>query len=81
MGPSHWHRNHNRPALTARSLASPQIGDLKAILFSLTKVPPARQKIVGLAKGKLPGDEQEVVKLGLGPGASAKPKEFMMMYA
>jgi ubiquitin-like domain-containing CTD phosphatase 1 len=54
---------------------------LKAVLFSLTNVPPERQKIVGLTKGKLPGDEQAVVKLGLGPGASSKPKEFMMMYA
>ncbi|GAA5980083.1 hypothetical protein JCM10908_001528 [Rhodotorula pacifica] len=58
---------------------SDTIGDLKAVLFSLTNVPPERQKIVGLAKGKLPGDEQEVVKLGLGPGATSKPKEFMMI--
>ncbi|GAA5864530.1 hypothetical protein JCM3774_005156 [Rhodotorula dairenensis] len=58
---------------------SDTVGDLKAVLFSLTRVPPARQKIVGLTKGKLPGDEQEVVKLGLGASASAKPKEFMMI--
>lgn len=54
---------------------------MKAVLFSLTNVPPERQKIVGLTMGKLPGDEQAVVKLGLGQGASSKPKEFMMMYA
>ncbi|POY71456.1 hypothetical protein BMF94_5769 [Rhodotorula taiwanensis] len=58
---------------------SDTIGDLKAVLFSLTNVPPERQKIVGLAKGKLPGDHEEVVKLGLGPGAPSKAKEFMMI--
>jgi len=47
----------------------------------LTTVPPDRQKLVGLVKGKLPGDEEEVVKLGLGDASSGKKaKEFMMMY-
>lgn len=69
-------------------------GDLKAILFSLTGVPPERMKLVGLIKGKLPGDDQEIVKLGLQPRTSsviadasatapvnkaAKRKEFMMI--
>lgn len=51
------------------------------MLFSLTNVPPERQKIVGLSKGKLPAEHEEVVKLGLGPSAPGKCKEFMMMYA
>ncbi|GAA5997955.1 hypothetical protein JCM5350_007916 [Sporobolomyces pararoseus] len=65
---------------------SDTVGDLKAILFSLTGVPPDRMKLVGLIKGKLPGDEEEVVKLGLSTsttqGAAAgstKKKEFMLI--
>ncbi|GAA5949596.1 hypothetical protein JCM3765_002718 [Sporobolomyces pararoseus] len=62
---------------------SDTVGDLKAILFSLTGVPPDRMKLVGLIKGKLPGDEEEVVKLGLSTSAtgatSTKKKEFMMI--
>lgn len=63
-------------------------GDLKAILFSLTGVPPDRMKLVGLIKGKLPGDEEEVIKLGLqgstnpqqqGDSKVVKKKEFMMI--
>ncbi|GAA5922874.1 uncharacterized protein JCM15063_003454 [Sporobolomyces koalae] len=57
--------------------ASDTVGDLKAILFSLTGVPPDRMKLVGLLKGKLPGDEEEVVNLGL--GTAGKKKEFMMI--
>lgn len=34
--------------------------DLKVALFSLTNVPPERQKILGLVKGKLPPDEAVV---------------------
>lgn len=41
------------------------VGDLKGLLFSLTTVPPARQKLVGLVKGALPGDEISVGSLGL----------------
>ncbi|GAA5869654.1 hypothetical protein JCM1840_000546 [Sporobolomyces johnsonii] len=55
------------------------VGDLKAVLWSLTGVPPERMKLVGLVKGKLPGDEEEVVKLGLGDAAPGKRKEFMMI--
>ncbi|GAA6036906.1 hypothetical protein JCM8097_006347 [Rhodosporidiobolus ruineniae] len=60
---------------------SDTVGDLKQLLWSLTSVPPDRQKLVGLVRGKLPGDEEEVVKLGLGEGAAAggKKKEFMMI--
>jgi hypothetical protein len=56
-----------------------QVGDLKQLLWSLTTVPPDRQKLVGLVKGKLPGDEEEVIKLGLGDGTSGKSTQFMMM--
>ena len=35
-----------------------RVFDLKAALFSLTNVPPERQKILGLVKGKLPPDEE-----------------------
>lgn len=41
-----------------------------------TRVPPLRQKLLGLVKGKLPSDEEEVVKLGLTQG---KTKEFMLV--
>ena len=56
---------------------SDTVGDLKATLWSLTSVPPSRQKLVGLVKGKLPGDEAEVVSLGL--GTTGAPKQFMMV--
>ena len=34
-----------------------RVYDLKGILYSLTKVPPERQKILGLVKGKLPPEQ------------------------
>ncbi|GAA5834106.1 hypothetical protein JCM9279_004216 [Rhodotorula babjevae] len=63
-----------KQAITVQELDT--VGDLKMLLWSLTSVPPDRQKIVGLVKGKLPGDEQEVVKLGLG---NTNKKEFMLV--
>jgi len=39
---------------------SDRVFDLKALLQSLTDVPPERQKILGLVKGKLPPDEERV---------------------
>ena len=33
-----------------------RVYDLKAKLFSLTNIPPERQKILGLVKGRLPPD-------------------------
>ena len=36
---------------------SQRIFDLKAVIFSMTDVPPERQKILGLVKGKLPPDD------------------------
>jgi len=37
--------------------SSRRIFDLKAVLFSMTDVPPERQKILGLVKGRLPPDD------------------------
>jgi ubiquitin-like domain-containing CTD phosphatase 1 len=39
--------------------------DLKAKLFSLTNVPPERQKILGLVKSKLPPEDARVGDLKL----------------
>ncbi|KAF7986558.1 hypothetical protein HWV62_26296 [Athelia sp. TMB] len=40
---------------------SDRVYDLKAALHSLTEVPPERQKILGLVKGKLPPDQARVL--------------------
>lgn len=37
-----------------------RVFDLKAALQSLTDVPPDRQKIIGLVKGKLPSDDDRM---------------------
>ncbi|KAH8917436.1 ubiquitin family proteint [Atractiella rhizophila] len=42
---------------TASVCSTDTVGDLKAIIFSLTNVPIERQKILGLVKGALPSDE------------------------
>ncbi|KAI6036428.1 hypothetical protein BKA83DRAFT_4162668, partial [Pisolithus microcarpus] len=47
---------------------SDRVYDLKAALLSLTNVPPERQKILGLVKGKLPPDEGKNVHLKIAPG-------------
>ncbi|KAI0747447.1 HAD IIID h [Irpex lacteus] len=47
---------------------SDRVFDLKVALYSLTNVPPVRQKILGLVKGKLPSDEVAVSELKLVPG-------------
>ncbi|KAI0934560.1 hypothetical protein AcW1_006045 [Taiwanofungus camphoratus] len=44
---------------------SDRVYDLKAYLQSLTDVPPERQKILGLVKGKLPPDEERIGHLKL----------------
>ncbi|KAI0647374.1 HAD subfamily IIID h [Trametes meyenii] len=44
---------------------SDRMYDLKASLMSLTNVPPERQKILGLVKGKLPDDEGRIGDLKL----------------
>ncbi|ETW86175.1 hypothetical protein HETIRDRAFT_43143 [Heterobasidion irregulare TC 32-1] len=52
-------------AFTLDVAESDRVFDLKAALFSLTNVPPERQKILGLVKGKLPPDEERVGNLKL----------------
>ncbi|KAF8709745.1 Beta-eliminating lyase, partial [Rhizoctonia solani] len=42
--------------------------DLKDKLFSLTRVPNERQKILGLVKGKLPDDSVRVAEMKFSPG-------------
>ncbi len=37
-----------------------RIFDLKVVLFSMTDIPPERQKILGLVKGKLPPDDERM---------------------
>ncbi|KAG0697026.1 HAD subfamily IIID h [Suillus ampliporus] len=44
-------------------LGSDRVYDLKTSLMSLTKVPPERQKILGLVKGKLPPDQERIADL------------------
>ncbi|KZT69795.1 HAD-superfamily subfamily IIID h [Daedalea quercina L-15889] len=47
---------------------SDRVDDLKALLQSLTDVPPERQKILGLVKGKQPPDEETIANLKLVSG-------------
>ncbi|KAF8892432.1 HAD-like domain-containing protein [Infundibulicybe gibba] len=53
---------------------SDRVFDLKAILYSLTTVPPTRQKILGLIKGKLPADQCRIADLRLQTG-----KKFILV--
>jgi len=48
---------------TVDLLGSDRVYDLKTSLMSLTKVPPERQKILGLVKGKLPPDQERIADL------------------
>ncbi|SAM83994.1 uncharacterized protein UBRO_06329 [Ustilago bromivora] len=54
--------------LSARLAEDETVGDLKAILFSMTDVPPESQKLLGMVKGKQPSD---VTLLGTIPYAPA----------
>ncbi|EIN07108.1 HAD subfamily IIID h [Punctularia strigosozonata HHB-11173 SS5] len=47
---------------------SDRIYDLKGSLYSLTNVPPERQKILGLVKGKLPPEQERIGDLKLVSG-------------
>ncbi|KAJ9091434.1 hypothetical protein QFC21_007224 [Naganishia friedmannii] len=40
-----------------RVQGSDRLYDFKAMIYSLTAVPPDRQKLIGLVRGKIPGDE------------------------
>ncbi|MCO5549540.1 hypothetical protein L7F22_003012 [Adiantum nelumboides] len=48
---------------------SDTVQDLKAILFSMTDVPPERQKILGLARGKLPIDSTSLGEIVYPPAS------------
>ncbi|KAI5119947.1 hypothetical protein M0805_002136 [Coniferiporia weirii] len=45
-----------------------RVDDLKSLLFSMTDVPPERQKILGLVKGKLPPDDETIANMKLPSG-------------
>ncbi|EGN95644.1 hypothetical protein SERLA73DRAFT_186777 [Serpula lacrymans var. lacrymans S7.3] len=47
---------------------SDRVYDLKYALLNLTNVPPERQKILGLVKGKLPPDQERIADLKLVSG-------------
>lgn len=55
-------------AFSLHLAGSDRVYDLKAALSDLTKVPPERQKILGLVKGKLPPDEKKISDLKITPG-------------
>ncbi|KAG8812363.1 hypothetical protein FRC17_002059, partial [Serendipita sp. 399] len=48
---------HSGKEYTVDLADSDRVFDLKALLDKLTDVPPERQKIIGLVKGKLPPDQ------------------------
>lgn len=52
---------------SVRLPSSETVGDLKALLYSLTDVPFERQKILGLTKGKLPSDDTLLGSLTFAP--------------
>ncbi|CAA7271590.1 unnamed protein product [Cyclocybe aegerita] len=47
---------------------SDRVFDLKTTLYSLTRVPNERQKILGLVKGKIPPDQVLISELSIAPG-------------
>ncbi|SNX86235.1 uncharacterized protein MEPE_04944 [Melanopsichium pennsylvanicum] len=54
--------------LSVRLAEDETVADLKAILFSMTDVPPESQKLLGMVKGKQPSDD---IQLGTIPYAPA----------
>ncbi|KAK0549093.1 hypothetical protein OC846_004204 [Tilletia horrida] len=60
--------------LTCRLSELDEVSDLKAVLFSLTDVPPDRQKLFGLVKGSLPPDQALLGSISF-PLASIKNKK------
>jgi ubiquitin-like domain-containing CTD phosphatase 1 len=55
--------------LEVRLTVEDTVQDLKAILFSMTDVPPERQKILGLVRGKLPDDATTLGQLVFPPAS------------
>ncbi|PWN52527.1 HAD-superfamily subfamily IIID h [Violaceomyces palustris] len=58
---------------SVRLSLSDSVADLKAVLWSLTDVPPPGQKLIGLSKGKIPQDDAKISELEF-PPASTKPR-------
>ncbi|KAJ9097856.1 hypothetical protein QFC19_006648 [Naganishia cerealis] len=54
-----------------RVQGSDRLYDFKAMIYSLTAVPPERQKLIGLVKGKIPGDETCFKDLAI-PGSGVR---------
>ncbi|KAG8836985.1 hypothetical protein FRC20_006845 [Serendipita sp. 405] len=59
---------HSGKEYTVDLADSDRVFDLKALLDKLTTVPPERQKIIGLVKGKLPPDQATIRELNLTSG-------------
>ncbi len=60
--------------LSARLAEDETVGDLKAILFSMTDVPPESQKLLGMVKGKQPSDDTQLGSVPYAPAAlKARP--------
>lgn len=55
--------------LSARLAEDETVADLKAILFSMTDVPPESQKLLGMVKGKQPTDETQLGSIPYAPAA------------
>lgn len=55
--------------LSARLAQDETIADLKAILFSMTDVPPESQKLLGMVKGKQPTDDTQLGSIPYAPAA------------
>ncbi|CDU24885.1 uncharacterized protein SPSC_04718 [Sporisorium scitamineum] len=55
--------------LSARLAEDETVADLKAILYSMTDVPPESQKLLGLVKGKQPGDDAQLGTIPYAPAA------------
>jgi len=60
---------------TLRIAETDRVFDLKAALHDLTKVPPERQKILGLVKGKLPPDQDRI------PQCRSPPRHRQKIYS
>ncbi|CEH17310.1 TFIIF-interacting CTD phosphatase, including NLI-interacting factor (involved in RNA polymerase II regulation) [Ceraceosorus bombacis] len=60
---------HGKTFHNVRLAEDDSVLELKMIIFSLTDVPPERQKLLGLTRGKLPIDEAPLSSLAIPPGS------------
>ncbi|PWN45262.1 hypothetical protein IE81DRAFT_320445 [Ceraceosorus guamensis] len=65
---------HGKTFHNVRLAEDDSVLELKMMIFSLTDVPPERQKLLGLTRGKLPIDEAPLSSLAIPPG-SLKAKQ------